>query len=66
MLWQSLGESLFLQTDENGRPKKHMNLSGENWYLVVSADQGKKGWIRTEEVGLILEDHKPMEQVQTN
>ena len=61
-----IGESLFLQTDENGHPKKHMNLSGENWYLVVSADQGKKGWIRTEEVGLILEDHKPMEQIQTN
>ena len=49
------GKSLFLDLNENGSPKDHRSPNGEKWYLVRSLDGRKRGWMKENELGRILE-----------
>ena len=49
------GESLFLDFNEDGSPKDHRSSNGEKWYLVRSLEGRKRGWMKANELGRILE-----------
>jgi len=49
------GESLFLNLNEDGLPKDHRNPNGERWYLVRGLEGRKRGWMKENELGRILE-----------
>ena len=49
------GESLFLNLNENGLPKDHRNPNGERWYSVRDLEGNNHGWMKENELALILE-----------
>jgi hypothetical protein len=49
------GKSLFLDLNKNGSPKDHRSPNGEKWYLVRSLGGRKRGWMKENELGRILE-----------
>ena len=49
------GENLLIDFDDIGNPKSHKVLDGKTWYLARSKDGRKKGWIRENEFGWILD-----------
>jgi hypothetical protein len=49
------GEKLLIDFDNNGNPKLHKVSDGEVWYLARSRDGRKKGWIKENEFGWILD-----------
>jgi len=49
------GENLLIDFDNNGNPKLHKVSDGEVWYLARSRDGRKKGWIKENEFGWILD-----------
>ncbi len=52
------GESLFLDLDDKGTARAHLSPDGGKWYLARSSNGRKRGWIRANEVGRILETGK--------
>lgn len=50
------GESLFLDLDERGDAKSHIGPKGKVWYLTRNLDRSKRGWIREDQIGRILEN----------
>ena len=51
----SSGESLIVDLDENKKHKFHKVSNGDIWYLVRSSDNKKKGWIKEDEFGWLIE-----------
>ncbi len=48
------GESLVISLGKNQINKSHRSSDGVNWFLVRSKDGKKKGWIREDEFGWII------------
>ena len=49
------GESLIIQLGNNGTNKSHQIANGNTWYLARSTNGKKKGWIREDEFGWIID-----------
>ena len=49
------GESLIIQTGQDGVNKAYRLPNGELWYLAESTDGLKKGWIKDDEISWILD-----------
>ncbi|MBT3666983.1 MAG: tetratricopeptide repeat protein [Opitutae bacterium] len=49
------GESLIIRLGNDGVSKSHQIANGKTWYLANSADGKKKGWIREDEFGWIID-----------
>lgn len=50
------GESLIINLAKDGSNKNHISSNGKIWYLARSKDGKKKGWLREDEFGWII-DH---------
>jgi len=50
------GESLFVDQSQLERYQSHQGPNSQNWLLVRTADNLKKGWVRQDEVGWILKN----------
>ncbi len=49
------GESLIIQLGNDGTNKSFQISNGKTWYLAKSTDGKKKGWIREDEFGWIID-----------
>ena len=49
------GESLIIQLGNDGTNKSFQIANGKTWYLAKSTDGKKKGWIREDEFGWIID-----------
>ena len=50
------GESLFIDQSQLEGYQSHQGPNSQNWLLVRTADNLKKGWVRQDEVGWILKN----------
>ena len=52
------GESLIINLAKDGNNKTHQSSNGKTWYLARSKDGKKKGWLREDEFGWIVDHTK--------
>ena len=52
------GQSLIIDLGKEGRIRSHKSADGKNWFLARSQDGKKKGWIKEDEFGWLIDRSK--------
>jgi tetratricopeptide (TPR) repeat protein len=52
------GQSLIIDLGKEGKIRSHESANGKNWFLARSQDGKKKGWIKEDEFGWLIDRSK--------